>query len=252
MLLIASGELEIVTDSTLERQGWREILARIACDCAGGGLDLTAALRVSSYNEAVADPRLCLPDFGRPASLAVVIGNTRRLWRPLLARLAEDQHLLQDPNPIETHTMRVVGAAVARLANAHEVRWSHTVGAKMVAMQRLAEDAGLAYLSPAKLSIHPRYGPWIALRAAVVVDVDGPPPSPPMAAPCDACEFACSRRFGEVIAMPPGERNWRQWLSLRDSCPLGLEYRYSEDQIEYHYTKDAAILARAVARRLIK
>ncbi|MGH8586497.1 MAG: hypothetical protein ACREWE_10055 [Gammaproteobacteria bacterium] len=41
---------------------------------------------------------------------------------------------------------------------------------RRVAMQRLAHLSGLAYLSPSHLNVHATYGPWIALRAAVVID----------------------------------------------------------------------------------
>ena len=38
-------------------------------------------------------------------------------------------------------------------------------------MQTLAEVAGLAYTHPySHLSLHPRYGPWFALRAVLVFD----------------------------------------------------------------------------------
>ncbi len=49
-------------------------------------------------------------------------------------------------------------------------------------MQRLAHASGLARLSPSHLSVHGTDGPWIALRAAVVIDIEGqsgPPREPP-------------------------------------------------------------------------
>jgi methylmalonic aciduria homocystinuria type C protein len=46
-----------------------------------------------------------------------------------------------------------------------------------------------------------------------------------------------------------GEAGWRAWLAVRESCPVGREYRYCDAQIEYHYTKDRAILRRALHGR---
>lgn len=40
---------------------------------------------------------------------------------------------------------------------------------------------------------------------------------------------------------------WRPWLAVRDACPLGREHRYSEQQVAYHYTKDAKWLREAVS-----
>ena len=36
------------------------------------------------------------------------------------------------------------------------------------------------------------------------------------------------------------------WAALRDVGGIGREHRYSDDQIHYHYTKDKALLMRAV------
>ena len=46
-----------------------------------------------------------------------------------------------------------------------------TTGEGYVGMQTLAEVAGLAYTHPySHLSLHPRFGPWFALRAVLVFD----------------------------------------------------------------------------------
>ena len=44
-------------------------------------------------------------------------------------------------------------------------------GSRFVAMQRAASAAGLAYLDAGShLCLHPRFGPWFALRATLVFD----------------------------------------------------------------------------------
>ena len=42
----------------------------------------------------------------------------------------------------------------------------------------------------------------------------------------------------------------RRWAAMRDCVSLGREYRYSALQSEYHYTKDASLLRRAVEEEL--
>ena len=40
-----------------------------------------------------------------------------------------------------------------------------------MAIQRMAQAAGLAYMDPnSHLCLHPKFGPWIALRCALVFD----------------------------------------------------------------------------------
>jgi len=240
------GELRIVTDSTGQRQGWREFDRAVAGFCRERGFDLTAACQVGWYNARV-EERLRLPDFGRPDRLALVIGNSRALWARLVGELRRDAELRRSPDPIEAYTERALSQLAAELPVAIELRWAHTVGRRMVAIQRLAHIAGLAYLSPANLCVHPVRGPWIALRAAMVCDVAGPPDPPPeMQSPCDACEHGCAPAAAELAARPWRKLQWRRWLAVRDSCPLGSEHRYSEAQLEYHYTKNRAALERAI------
>ncbi len=54
--------------------------------------------------------------------------------------------------------------------------WSHSQsdelsGNRYVAIQRMAQAAGLAYMDPiSHLCLHPKFGPWIALRCALVFE----------------------------------------------------------------------------------
>lgn len=195
---------------------------------AGFGLDLAAPLATADYDAEVGEA-LRLPDFGRARALAIVVGNTRALWPRFLA---SGQRLLDD------YVMAAVRASIDP-GVAHEIRWAHEVPAT-VAIQRAAAIAGLAYLAPSHLCVHPEYGPWIALRAVVVLDADGPPRAPAIAAPCD-CARGCGPAFeralaaGEPRSTEELRERWRLWLGVRDGCPVGRAHRYSEDQILFHY-----------------
>ena len=112
-------------------------------------------------------------------------------------------------------------------------------------------NAGLAVLAPSHLAIHPTFGPWFALRAAIVVDVDGPPPRPIPARAC-ACDHGCGPALARALAAGPPtsadelRARWRLWLAVRDACPVGRAHRYPDDQLTYHYTGDRAALPAAV------
>lgn len=225
--------------------------SRIGEACAERGLDLLQPLQVGWYNQAV-EPAYRLPDFGRPEALAWVIGNTRALWPRLRQAVARDPSLAADESPVDRYCEHAVRAALAGVAQAWEARFAPEPPPRRVAMQRLAHVAGLAYLSPSYLSVHPVYGPWIALRAAVVVDMAGPPgPAPAPAPPCD-CQAHCAPHLRAALNMAGAdavdagavERRWRAWVAVRDACPLGRAHRYSDEQIRYHYTKDRRCLIR--------
>jgi methylmalonic aciduria homocystinuria type C protein len=186
------------------------------------GLDLSARLAVADYN-AVVPPALRLP-----GDCALVVGNTRALWPKFLA---SGKRLLDD------YVMESVTAAAGDAPRA--IRWAHDVPAT-VAIQRAAAIAGLAYLAPSHLCVHPEYGPWIALRAVIVLDEDAPPRAPAIAPPCD-CARGCGPAFeramaaGEPRSTEELRARWRLWLDVRDACPVGRVHRYSEEQILFHY-----------------
>ncbi len=173
--------------------------------------------------------------WGRARTLAVVVGNTRAMWpRFLAARLDE-------PDPLDRFVERSLTDALdeARPGVAWTVRWAHHVPAT-VAIQRAADLAGLAWLSPSHLCVHPAYGPWIALRALIAFDLDGPPRAPRLAPPC-RCAEGCTAAFATALAAgaPASTEElrarWPLWLAVRDACPVGRAHRYDDEQIRFHY-----------------
>jgi len=221
------------------------ITAQVRAHLAPCGLDLVQPFRVAWYQEAC--PTHPLPDLGDPGHLGLLIGNTRALWPRFLAARAAEPALAADPHPLDRFVERSLRAGLAPVPVAWEVRFAPEPPPRRVAMQRLAEISGLAALSPAHLSVHPEYGPWIALRAAVVLAVAGPeqrPPAPALA--CD-CDHGCLPRLREALeaGVPASQADvrdhWRRWLAVRDGCPLGRDHRYSDQQIRYHYAGDLTL-----------
>jgi methylmalonic aciduria homocystinuria type C protein len=225
-----------------------QVLASLRATLEPQGFDLMQALRIGEYNARV-EPALALDDFGSGENLAVVVANTRALWPVWLAALASDPVLAACPDPLDAYTERALHAAVARLGVPASVRFAHTTGARTVAMQRLAHAAGLAFLSETHMSVHPTYGPWIALRAVVSVAIPGPPgAAAPMAHPCGDCARGCRAPFERALATLTGapseehaRTHWRAWLACRDACPVGREHRYSDAQIRYHYCRQLVL-----------
>lgn len=80
------------------------------------------------------------------------------------------------------------------------IRFSHhTEPGKFVNMMRAAQLSGLAYYSnTTHLCMHPEFGPWFALRAVVVFDVDGPDPAgfSQLPCPCPDLEAEAAEKVG--------------------------------------------------------
>lgn len=209
-------------------------VGEIARRCAERGLDLHAVTSAGAYDVVVDQPyRLGVP----PASTVLVLGNTRALW-PLLDQWerATGPHA----DPVDTYVMEVVGVATADVEDVVDVRFSHEPPPRRIAIQRLADRAGLAWLSPSHLCVHPRYGPWIALRAAVVLERAAVVADAPASPTCD-CAANCLPKLQEAIAAGEPADNaemvahWERWVAMRDACPVGRSHRYTDEQIRYHY-----------------
>jgi cyanocobalamin reductase (cyanide-eliminating) / alkylcobalamin dealkylase len=231
--------------------GPEEVFARLREACAASGFDLAMPLQIGWYNDCV-EGSLRVDDFGSSANLAVVVGNTRALWSVWRAALQRDPALSASENPLDEYTTRALGKAVSSLGVRASVRFAHDTGPRRVAIQRAAHVAGLAYLTPTHLSVHPIYGPWIALRAVVSLALPGPRgPAPVLTQPCGGCARGCLPAFERALAATGTDAssesslraNWTLWLAQRDACPIGREHRYSEAQIRYHYLREAEALS---------
>jgi methylmalonic aciduria homocystinuria type C protein len=217
----------------------------LVADLAAAGFDLAAAFPVDLWN--AREPGQPLADLGRPRALGVVVGNSRALWPVFTRAVAADPALAAEADPLDRYTERVIEQAVARTGVAAAIAFAHRPPYPPI--QRVAALAGLAHLQPSHLCAHPRFGPWIAMRAVITFDADGPAEAPAMPAPCD-CAAGCLPAFERAAAIgfdQNAEATWRAWVAIRDACPLGRAHRYGDDQIRYHYGKDRAALSRAAA-----
>jgi methylmalonic aciduria homocystinuria type C protein len=199
--------------------------------CVAGGFDLVAPFDVADFNAgASSDQRL--PDHGRGHALGVVVGNTRGLWPVFLAACRRDPSAAARPDPLDDYTVAIVSGAAEATGHAFVALWGHTMDPRPIPIQRVAEVAGLARIAPCHLSVHPELGPWLALRAVLVLDTE-PLPSHSPGDPCAGCARPCMEAL--TSALP--STDWRKWLAVRDACPLGRPARYSDAQIAYHYDK---------------
>lgn len=214
-------------------------LAPLAARAAAAGFDLIAGFSVDAWNAvAPAEHRLAAL---RPDGLGAVIGNTRALWPRLRGALAADAALAAERDPLDRYAERAITEAAGAGAAIH---FAHRPPYPPI--QRIAAHAGLAHLQPSNLCVHPVYGPWIAMRAVVLLDAiaDAPAAPGPTSPPCD-CARGCLPVFERAAALgfdPDHEPTWRAWVAIRDACPLGREHRYGDDQIRYHYGKDRRAL----------
>lgn len=206
------------------------------------GFDLVRSFDAASYNRsplALGNP-FRLPSFGLTQPLALVIAHGATLWEVLLASVRDDERLQGSAHPLDDYTERVVRELQRATGPTSAAFFSHHTD-PAIPIQRIADVAGLAGISPSHLSVHPRVGPWLGLRAVVVfAEPHSAGSEPLLERPCAGCSEPCRVAFQRALATPGAP--WTAWLAVRDSCPVGRDSRYHQRQIQYHYTKDLRLL----------
>jgi hypothetical protein len=234
---------------------WRQARDILQERIAPFGFEVLGAVASDVYNasldDKLADYRIALADHDRP-SVALVVGNTRRLW-PLFLEAFATTSLADEANPLDAYSRRHIGAAADQVASelgvVHAVRFSFDPPPNTVAIQRLTALAGVAEVAPIGLCVHPAYGPWFSLRAAVVLGIAGPAAST-AGATCSTCTSKpCLGPREQVMALGASgfsrellAEHWQTWLAMRDACPVGRAERYGDLQVRYHYLKDRSVL----------
>lgn len=196
------------------------------------GLDICHRFDALGVADELALPLLADP--ARPVGL--LVGNSRVLWPHLRTARDADPALAAAADPVDRYTEQLVEHQRAAVDGTAFYAHQRYEGA-FLPFQRIAVAAGLAALAPTHLLIHPIYGPWFALRAVILVAGERPGRTQ-VALPC-TCDDRCT---SALTAARASKGSWRAWLAVRDACPVGREYRYSDDQIGYHYTKDRRFL----------
>lgn len=207
------------------------------------GFDVVEPFSAASVAQQVFPGAAPWPLFGRDDALGLLIGNSRALWEPLTAWAGARPELA---HPLDVYTETTVREFVDACSTSVWLGWGHIGVPSFLPIQRIAVAAGVASLGPGHLVAHPRFGPWIALRAVLVLDAR--PPNRAVtepALPCSACDAPCRAALDDALrAAPPRlavERRsllspaQESYLRIRDVCPVGRDNRYSDDQILYHY-----------------
>ncbi|HEU5077137.1 MAG TPA: hypothetical protein VFU02_23260 [Polyangiaceae bacterium] len=208
------------------------------------GFDLVQAFDAASYNRS---PRALgtpfrLPTFGYARPLGLVVAHGAALWQVFLEAVRTQEQLRRSAHPLDEYTESVVHDLQRATDSPKAAFFSHRCD-PVIPIQRIADVAGLAGMSPSHLSVHPRVGPWLGLRAVVVFAENyEAEPAPVAERPCEGCSLKpCVRPFERARA--DARADWQAWLAVRDSCPVGRRARYGDPQIRYHYTKERALIS---------
>lgn len=174
--------------------------------------------------------------------MGYLVGNTGNIWEPFIKWLSQQSKWSEIGDPLETFVEQAIERCTGEDAN---IFWTHETKRYIVPVQRMAHQTGLAYLSAGQFNIHPDFGPWFALRAVVILPGEATQNAPVSNPSTNEIEVESATLFNRLLQ---SQATWQEWLSLRDLYDVGRMYRYSEAQIQYHYTRDKTVLFNEVER----
>ena len=201
---------------------------------APSGIDLVASCGVETYDArapSVARSSALMP---KARGVVVVASAGRGLWRAFRAYMREDASRWDREHPLDDYAaehLARAGDALAERGIAHR-RFEPTIYADpALDFRALGELVGLGSLGPFGMLIHKEHGAWWALRGAFFVDAEVDPPCA-LPRPCDGCAAPCLSGKGrlEVVDASP---------EVRARCVVGQGSRYDDEQIAYHYDREA-------------
>jgi hypothetical protein len=218
------------------------LVSRLGCV----GLDLIGATSVAAYDAHV-DARRRLADRDPAARGIVVVGNGgAALWRAFRAATPDLERAGRDS--LDRFTRAAVEAAARDLGGAR-CHFPFDPAATALDFQVLGELAGLGRRSLVGVLVHPEYGPWIALRAAVLVPwavmaprpADGFDPCPGcIERPCiPACPVGAVGPDGWNVAACAAHRladetHCAPGCAARIECVYGRAHRPPADALAFH------------------
>jgi hypothetical protein len=240
-----------------------DLLQTIVTALVPYGLNLIGTTTVAAY-EALVPVQYHVATHLPQAKTIVVIGNGgRAFWAGFRtyceARPAYQQH---HEHPLDDYTVEVIEGTLTPLLTrsgaAYRYLYPFRFSTEPVSFMHLAQAAGLAGPSILGVVIHPEYGPWVALRAALIIDQEGY--LPPVAADFHPC-LTCTERPC-ITACPAGavstKKGWDILICVqhrlritsdctdqcdaRYGCIYGRAHRYPPDERQYHQERSFAVM----------
>jgi hypothetical protein len=181
--------------------------------------------------------------FDSEFNVALFVCNTKSFWN----KFTENQ-CMETTNPleekVEKDTCNIFSSKDIHVFFSHKKYRN-----EYIPFQSIAHTIGLAYFEPiSHMSIHPIYGPWFSMRAIVVFKnmVVNSEKLYKSTAPLLKPPGLDGKNLEEILFLLYNKKSdWNDWLSLRDSLSkmVGADnFRFSEEQILYHYTTNRDML----------
>ena len=231
------------------------LLSEITTAVSPYGFNLIGTASVTAY-EVLVPSQYHVASLLPRAKTVVVIGNGgRTFWEGFCAYCAaQPEYLRTHEHPLDDYTSRGyrgrADSGLERSNATYRYLYPFRFWTEPVSFMHLARAAGLAGPSILGVVIHPVYGPWLALRAAILLNQElSTSPAAGGFDPCPTCvERACMATCpASAISIDKGwdipacvqhrlqvTGDCVDRCHARYNCVYGREYRYSIEELQYH------------------
>jgi epoxyqueuosine reductase len=218
------------------------------------GLNLIGATRVADY-DTNSSSAIRAHDIAPGARSIVLIGNGGgEFWRAFKSFATDHTGWSERANPLDDFTRLVIENQIMEpLAISGErcvAVYPFLADGPTLNFMDLGKRAGIAGPSILGVLVNPTYGPWIAFRAALLLDREIDQPGEAVGFdPCPSCTVrtcvtacpaaAITARSGWDIPRCLSHRVEQESdcaprCHARVACVIGPEHRYPDDEIAYH------------------
>jgi hypothetical protein len=109
------------------------------------GFDICHPFNVKWYNKEVKQHNL--PTFNREICCALLIGNTKHFWNIFIDYLKKNKEFINEANPLERYVEQSINEIMKGSNVDYSIHYSHHIGNKLIAFQKLTHFSGFAFLS---------------------------------------------------------------------------------------------------------
>jgi len=207
------------------------------------GLNLISALPVERYDREVPESFHLSKRHPDGKSLVVIGNGGRAFWDGFRAYCENHRDFAQrETHPLDAYTMVVIESRLPPLLQsagvAESILYPFDFEREPVSFMHLGAVAGLGTRSLLGVLVHPEFGPWIALRAALLLNVEIEPTPVVPFDPCGGCgDKPC------ITACPAGAVSERGW-----DVPACATYRAGHERRDLSNSGSPSVWERARLR----
>jgi epoxyqueuosine reductase len=220
------------------------------------GLNLVGAVLVERYDREVKAAYRVANHWPAARSIVVIGNGGGDFWRAYCAHAGRNPGWSSREHPLDDFTKTVVENRITRgLVLAGEpcaAVYPFMDSTARLDFMQLGRITGIAGPSVLGVLINPKYGPWIAFRAALLMRTPLDSPGPAVGFdPCPSCvERSCIPSCPVLAISEAGwnvanciqhrvelESDCAPRCHARVGCVIGPEHRYPDDELAYHQSR---------------